>query len=222
MEAGEHTRIRMLRDESSVDTEPIPAPHRLADAKRDLLLVRRLLARDESAWCEFVSQYRRLFINRIHAAASELNSGLPASDIVEEICADVFSVLVSREMESLRQFSGRSRLSTWLSVVVRRTALRVLANAQRRPHQPDTAELDMIPQSDGSAARSLNMSQDHVRDGMQHLSTDECRLLAMYYEKQQSYEQIANAFQISVNAVGPKLDRARKRLKKILESRSDR
>ncbi len=222
MEAGEHTRIRTLRDEPSGHTEATHSPHQLADAECDLLLVRRLLARDESAWCEFVSRFRRLFINRIHAAASELNFGMPASDIVEEICADVFSGLVSREMASLRQFSGRSRLSTWLSVVVRRTALRVLVNAQRRPHQPDTAELDMIPQSDGSAARTLNMSQDHVRNGMQHLSTDESMLLAMYYEKRQSYEQIANAFQISVNAVGPKLDRARKRLKKILESRPDR
>lgn len=222
METGEPARIRMLRDHSCGHTETNDPPHQPADAKRDLLLVRRLLARDESTWRDFVSQYRGLLINRIHAAAAELNFGAPAGDLIEEICADIFSLLVSGKMESLRQFSGRSRLSTWLAVVVRRTALRALAKAQRRPHQPDTAELEMIPQCDGSSAKSMNIRRDRVHNGMQQLSADDNKILTMYYEKQQSYEQIARAFQISVNAVGPKLDRARKRLKKVLESSPDR
>ncbi len=79
----------------------------------------------------------------------------------------------------------------------------------------------MIPQSDVSAAASLGSSQDRVRNGMRQLSPDDRNLLTLFYEKQQSYEQIASAFQISVNAVGPKLDRARKRLQKLLESGPD-
>ena len=221
METGEHTRLRLLRKDLTEHSETVHSPHQRTDAERDSLLVRRLLARDESAWREFVSQYRGLLISRIHAAASELNCGIPSADSVEEICADVFTMLVSREMESLRQFSGRSRLSTWLSVIVRRTALRALVQAKHRPPQPDTGELDMIPQSDVSAAASLGSSQDRVRNGMRQLSPDDRNLLTLFYEKQQSYEQIASAFQISVNAVGPKLDRARKRLQKLLESGPD-
>ncbi len=218
METGEHTRIRLLGKDITEHSETVHSPHQRTNAERDSLLVRRLLARDESAWREFVSQYRGLLISRIHAAASELNCGFPTADSVEEICADVFTMLVSREMESLRNFSGRSRLSTWLSVIVRRTALRALTQARQRPSQPDTGELDMIPQSDGSVDASLGSSRARVRNGLRQLSPDDRNLLTMFYEQQHSYEQIASAFQISVNAVGPKLDRARKRLQKILES----
>lgn len=38
----------------------------------------------------------------------------------------------------------------------------------------------------------------------------------MFYREQRSYEQIARSLQISANAVGPKLDRVRRRLKNIL------
>jgi RNA polymerase sigma-70 factor, ECF subfamily len=221
MKTGERTRIRLLDSDMAEHSETVHPPHQRTDAERESLLVRRLLARDESAWREFVLQYRALLISRIYAAAAELNCGVPSADSVEEICADVFTMLVSREMESLHQFSGRSRLSTWLSVIVRRTALRALTQARQRPSQPDTGELDLIAQSDGSSAASLGFTQARIQKGMQKLSPDDRNLLEMFYEKQRSYEQIASAFHLSVNAVGPKLDRARKRLQKFLESEPD-
>jgi DNA-directed RNA polymerase specialized sigma24 family protein len=42
----------------------------------------------------------------------------------------------------------------------------------------------------------------------------------LFYDESRSYKDIAKTLSISVNAVGPKLDRARQRLRKLVEQGS--
>ena len=53
------------------------------------------------------------------------------------------------------------------------------------------------------------------------LSPNDQLLLGLFYDESRSYEEIAAMLEISINAVGPKLDRARRRLKSVLERPPD-
>jgi RNA polymerase sigma-70 factor, ECF subfamily len=220
MEAGESTRFRCHSNQETVSNGN-SLPRRADPRSGDLVLVRRLLARDEAAWREFVSQYRNLILHRIHAVAREVNVTIDLAEVVEEICADVFALLLSRNMDSLRQFSGRSRLSTWLAVVVRRTALRYFSRNGRRPGQPDTAEFDQIPLPEFPSTVALHERREQLHAALTQLSDNDQRILALYYEQQHSYAQIGEAFGISENSVGPRLNRARQRLRRILDAKCD-
>ncbi|MEO2035927.1 MAG: sigma-70 family RNA polymerase sigma factor [Planctomycetaceae bacterium] len=190
-------------------------PDRLA---RDLALVRRLLAQDDLAWQQFVRKYERLIYRGVYAAAAELQLTIQCADQIEDICAEVFSSLVQRKMTALRQFSGRSRLSTWLAVVTRRIALRSLYRITRSARQADSAEIGMLTVDSVSSAPDQSGRLRKLQHGMQKLSADDQRVLTLFYDRQFSYQQVAEELGISANAVGPKLDRARRRLRNVLRN----
>jgi len=214
MDTDEFTKPAERIDQSLLSVPEGDLPLRADCAQSDLALVRRLLVHDDNAWRAFIRRYQRLIASRIRNAAAELNLTLTQPDLVEEVTAEVFSVLVAHDMRSLRQYAGRSRLATWLVVVVRRIAIRILVSTFKQPRQPDTAELDAVPASAAAVpGEKASDPQITVRDGLQELSSDDQRILTLFYLKKQSYENIARAFGITTNAVGPKLDRARQRLR---------
>ena len=213
---GESSR-RIRSQQSASQTADAMLPHQSDGSECDQDLVRRLLAREESAWHEFVIRFRRLILHQIHSASRELGQKQSEPSVAEDICAEIFSTLVSRDMHSLKQFHGRSRLSTWLAVVARRTALKSLGRSLRQPRQPDTGEFDMLPQSTVTDETSRQRLKKAVNESMSRLSDGDRRILNLFYHRKYSHEQLAAEFQITVNAVGPKLDRARRRLKRLVE-----
>jgi RNA polymerase sigma factor (sigma-70 family) len=214
METGNPTRLSDHRDQDALRSDG-SQPCRSNLHQKDLDQVRRLLARDERAWLEFVREYRKLILHRIHAAAREFRLASGRSDLVEDVCAEIFALLLSNNMDSLRQYAGRSKLSTWLAVVVRRTAMRYFQRYAAGHRQSDTAEMDQIPVP--CANESDEHQQHRLRTTLRRLSPADQQVLTLYYDSQQSYAQIAAALGITENAVGPKLQRARSRLKAILQ-----
>jgi RNA polymerase sigma-70 factor (ECF subfamily) len=197
MVAGDHTKSEQSSSRPTGVIVSDSVPYRADRTPCDLLLVRQLLERNESAWQEFVSQYRKLLLQRIYATASELSWTGLQPDMVEEIIATVMVQLVSRDMESLRQFSGGSRLSTWLSVIVRRVTLRHLTGIAKSPRQSDTGEMELVSAKVSEDSSDLSVRQETVESGMRQLADADC--------------------QITTNAVGPKINRARRRLQKLIE-----
>ena len=199
-------------DERPVLVEPLHPDAQIAD---DLTLVQRLLVRDEAAWLEFVTRFDRLIQSRIDATCREVGMTTDLANVVTEVSAEVYAALVDRDMESLRNFSGRSRLSTWLSVVVRRIALRHVSRRRRLPvsAQPEQCSqlVERTPESDGAEKLA------EIKAARHQLSSSDQRVLRLFYDDGRTYEQIAEVLEISANAVGPKLYRARRRLRKILE-----
>ena len=52
-----------------------------------------------------------------------------------------------------------------------------------------------------------------LRVARKKILPDDQRILRLFYEEGQSYQQIAESLEVSINTVGPKLDRARQRLR---------
>jgi RNA polymerase sigma-70 factor (ECF subfamily) len=198
-------------------TEP---PHQSDPIDEDLALVQRLLARDEAAWTDFISRYDRLVQSRIATACRETGRNVGMIELIDEISAEVYTALTEFDMKILRSFAGGSRLSTWLSVIVRRLALRQISRLNRLPVNVDPELFQKLQVTDGDESadpeRLQQIAQARVR-----LSPNDQLVLRLFYDESRSYEEIAELLKISVNTVGPKLDRARRRLKTVLERPPD-
>ena len=182
--------------------------------------MQRLLARDEAAWTDFISRYDRLVQSRIATACRETGRNVGMIELIDEISAEVYTALTEFDMKILRSFAGGSRLSTWLSVIVRRLALRQISRLNRLPVNVDPELFQKLQVTDGDESadpeRLQQIAQARVR-----LSPNDQLVLRLFYDESRSYEEIAELLKISVNTVGPKLDRARRRLKTVLERPPD-
>jgi len=183
------------------------------DVERDVALTQRMVAGENAAWVEFVSQFDSLIFSRIQATWREVGFTFLSPEVAAEISSEVFSVLLNNEMKSLKGYSGRSRLSTWLSVVVRRTTLRYLQVIRKRQRDSEIHEHADPRDEQRQLQESSDDRLDILRVARKKLSPEDQQVLQLFYEKDQSYQQIADELKISVNAIGPKLDRARRRLR---------
>ncbi len=148
----------------------------------ELEFVQRLVQRDCQSWHAFVKQYMPFIRRRIVACANECRFFLGEEEI-EDIRAEVLRSLVARDMAPLRNFRGSSRFSTWLSVVVRRTAMAwmdrrpvdrargevgSLSDRLNIPIQPEPAIADLIRQEEYA---QLKLLQAELRDSDRQILT---------------------------------------------------
>lgn len=189
----------------------------LAESQADLHLIDRLVRGDAEAWRQFVNNYQRLIFARVLNTLRQYNRGEDHT-LAEDICADVFALLIADNCDRLRRFEGRSKLSTWLDVVARRICLRRVAQSDRGQQLHSESSFDDVATSSDAAAMLRKEESAHVRAAMAQLAeADQC-VLRMFYFEHQSYQQIAAELNLSVNTVGPKLQRAQQRLGKILRA----
>lgn len=190
--------------------------------EEDRKLVARLLQRETAAWSEFVRRYERLIAARISSACKETGTELRA-DLLDDCGAEVMAVLFHDDMAGLRRFEGRSKLSTWLCVVIRRTTFAVLKRRQREAvtgRQPDSRfDMALVPDDRPPEESGDSEQRARLRACLPQLSADDRRVLTLQFEEKLTYAQIAERMGITENAVGPKLHRAQQRLKKLMERR---
>lgn len=192
----------------------------------DRALVARLLTRDADAWSEFVGRFERLIASRVTATCRELGVE-PRPELLEECGAELMANLFHADLAGLRRFEGRSKLSTWLSVVTRRTALSVIRRRWRdsdRLPQPDDSAFDLTAiaaSSEQAEGQADAEDRERLQSALLRLSESDRRVLELQFEQQLSYAAIGQQLGISENAVGPKLHRAQQRLKKHLRRRNE-
>ncbi len=185
----------------------------LTDLDRKLL--GELLSGRSGSWKVFVDRFTGLIIQVIQQTAHAHSLKLSEHD-VEDLCADTYSELLSRDMASLRAFRGRCSLATYLTVVVRRIVVRQLTNYRYRQamghvnaHQ---AALD-VASSESSEIRQLE-ARDEIETLMSSLPEDSRRLVTMFFLEQATYEQIARQLRRPINSIGPLLTRLREGLRR--------
>lgn len=184
-----------------------------------------LLKRDPHAWSDFVSRYDKLIISRILSTCREFGM-TPPPDLVEDCGAEVMATLFQGDLLGLRQFQGRSKLSTWLAVITRRTTLNFLRLQQRDKEKvrPNDSQFDIATIPDKSLQDTKSVMADErvqIQSCMSQLKQSDRQVLVLYFDQKLSYAEIGRAIGISENAVGPKLHRAQQRLKKLVKTRKN-
>lgn len=186
----------------------------------DQQLIAQLIARNAEAWNYFLIQFQNLIHARIRASFGELGRSWDQG-LAEESASQVLLVLLQDDCEALRRFEGRSRFSTWLSVIVRRVSLAVLLKRSESTLETDGGDdfdWNQVPQTldPPDLADWLGCSVDTVRLGLQSLKAEDQSVLIWFYFDELSYREIADRLQLTENAIGPRLSRARERLKRFL------
>ena len=188
-------------------------------AQEDQKLVQRCLTHQSGAWNDFVDAYLGLIYRIIHHTAHLRGVTLQPED-VEDLASDVLLQVIANNYAVLRQFQGRSSLSTYLTVICRRNCIHLLARkfgtAAIFKSSPNTQALDETVNDLEDHGDAL----EHVHDLLTHLPKGVREVVRLHYLVGLSYEEISSQLGIPVNSIGPLLTRARQKLRVRLQSDS--
>lgn len=182
----------------------------------DRNLLKRCLSEEPGAWKDFVDRFMGLFVHVVNHTAHARSVRLTHED-VDDLCAEVFLVLLADDYAVLRRFRGQSSLATYLTVIARRVVVhgivrRRMAEALGHvaPHHPE-----MKQQSD-SHHFELKRIEDHeeVERMLADLPADDAEVVKQYHIQGRSYREISSHLGIPENTIGPTLTRARQKLRR--------
>jgi RNA polymerase sigma-70 factor (ECF subfamily) len=173
---------------------------------QDRDLVRRCLHHEAGAWNEFVDHYLGLVYHVINHTA-HLRSYPIKPHEAEDIAATVLLQIIDNDYAAIRQFRGKSSLSSYLTVIARRVCVQELARRAGIKETPATSEPAAKP--DSAPIESL----EEVGKLLKKLPEKERTVVRMYYLEGLSYEEISEELDVPVNSIGAILTRARKKMK---------
>jgi RNA polymerase sigma factor (sigma-70 family) len=176
----------------------------------DIELIEQTLAGDQSAYADLIKRHQRyVFTLALRFAKNREDA--------EEIAQDCFI----KAYRSLASFQLQSKFSTWLYTIVYNTAMTAL-----RKKRLDTDSIDdentFVQVEAQSSSYDLNNAENrsrsfYVNQAIAQLLPDDAMIITLFYNGEQSLEEIGRAMGIEANTVKVKLFRARQRLKEKLE-----
>lgn len=177
----------------------------------DNALISLVLRGDSTAYAVLVKRYQNLVFTIVLRYVK-------SREDAEEVAQDVFV----KAYRSLGDFKGTSKFSTWLFTIATTTSLSFL-----RKKRLDMQSLD----NENVAASAENLDGGLSANGIEQksrvamvnaairlLKPDDAQLLKLFYQGEQSLEEIAAILGIEPNNAKVKLHRARTRLKEKMET----
>lgn len=176
-----------------------------ATAEREL--VERCRQGDETAFRELLEEYKGLVFGLVARSIADRARA-------EEVAQDVFLKMY----KGLAYFRGESKLSTWIYRIV----INTLSQERRAP--PSTSLDD--PDSPVGAGRlgrdddsfSGMLLRDRLTKAIARLPPNQQVLINAHYLKGVQYEDLAEALQIPLGTVKTHLHRAKRELRRLLET----
>lgn len=176
-----------------------------ADARQESAWIEAVKAGDTNAFQYLVEAHQTRVYN---LALRMLGSEAEAQDAAQDAFVQAYTRLAS--------YRSEWRFKTWIMTITSNLCIDRLRRRRIEPttfaDQPDP-EADFIshePQPDVVAAR--NEQRDMVHQMLQALSAEDRSMVLMFYWGDMSYEEIAAAMRMTVNAVKSRLFRARRAL----------
>jgi len=176
----------------------------------DIELIEQTLVGNQSAYADLVKRHQRfVFTLALRFAKTREDA--------EEIAQDCFI----KAYRSLNSFQRQSKFTTWLYSIVYTTAMTAL-----RKKRVDTDSIDdentyiqIENQTSGYDVNNVeNKSRSYyLNQAIAQLLPDDATIITLFYNGEQSLEEIGQTMGIEPNTVKVKLFRARQRLKEKLE-----
>jgi RNA polymerase sigma-70 factor, ECF subfamily len=184
----------------------------LTDLDRNLL--KQCLSQQPGAWQDFVDRFIGLIVHVIQHTAHARSAPLSRDD-VEDICSEVFVMLLADDFAVLRNFRGESSLATYLSVIARRVVVRDISSrrrAQAMGHVDAHQAALSHAHADGETARVENAEE--VAAMLSGLSQRDADIVRKFHLDGRSYREISAELGVPENSIGPTLSRARAQLRR--------
>ena len=185
-----------------------PAAQR-ALAAADDALIERCLQRDNAAWEEIVSRFRRRVF---HIAYKFTGRHAEAEDLTQEIFLKLF--------KSLDKFHRDADFSTWLSSVARNYCIDHYRASKREKEVvvEDLVAFDLAPSSFGNPYRALE-DQDRrslLRRGLDQLPEKLRQAVVLRDLQGLSYQEMADQLKLPEGTVKSRINRGREELMRLL------
>jgi len=133
---------------------------------------------------------------------------------VQEDRNDLFQEIVAQLWKSFPTFQNKSKFSTWMYRVALNTAITSFKKAKRRPDQSRLTYDNFQIEDDGyDIETEENIKQLHR--AVAQLTGVEKSIVLLYFENKK-YEEIAEITGITQNYVRVKMNRVKKKLKKLM------
>jgi RNA polymerase sigma factor (sigma-70 family) len=173
-------------------------------------IISRVLRGEPSLYADLVKRYQ----NFVFTIALRYT---PNREDAEEIAQDVFV----KAYRSLADFRGDAKFSTWLYTIVTTTCITFLRKKKLDVHSLDNEKVFEVADSQNSTFRANQVEQKSkaqmLNQAIKLLSTDDARVITLFYQSEQSLEEIGQIIGAEPNTVKVKLHRARQRLKEKME-----
>lgn len=173
-------------------------------------IINRVLHGEQALYAELVKRYQ----NFVFTIALRYT---PIREDAEEIAQDVF-VKVYR---SMADFRGESKFSTWLYTIVTTTCITFLRRKKLTIHSLDNEYIFEAADNQNSTFKANQVEQkskvQFINEAIRLLSVDDARIITLFYQAEQSLEEIGRIIGVDPNTAKVKLHRARQRLKEKME-----
>jgi RNA polymerase sigma-70 factor (ECF subfamily) len=177
----------------------------------DTELINKVLGGDKAAYADLMKRHQRFVFTLALRFAKNREDA-------EEIAQDCFI----KAYRSLNTFRNTSKFSTWLYSIVYTTAMTFLRKKRLDIQSIDT-EVGLLNVE--NHVSDLNSDEvEHkskmvfVNRAIDQLLPDDAAIITLFYQGEQSLEEIGLALGMETNTVKVKLHRARHRLKEKIEN----
>lgn len=176
----------------------------------DTELISQVLSGNQSAYAELIKRHQRFVFTLALRFAKNREDA-------EEIAQDCFV----KAYRSLNNFQQTSKFTTWLYTIVYTTAMTFLRKKRVATIDIDDEESHVQLEnhiSDFNADTVEHKSKmKYVNQAISQLLPDDASIITLFYQGEQSLEEIAKVLGMEANTVKVKLHRARHRLKEKIE-----
>ncbi len=179
----------------------------------DRSILHKCLQHETGSWNDFVDRFLGLIYHVIHYTA-HLRSNPITPELVEDIAEAVLIQIAANDYSLLRQFRGKSSLSSFLTVIARRICVAELVHrfgGTRKPlpseFQLPSGEIEKQPR-DQEPIGSEQL--ETIRKLLKKLPSREREIVRLFYLEARTYEDISIELNVPVKTIGPILGRVRK------------
>lgn len=130
--------------------------------------------------------------------------------------SDLFQEIVAQLWKSFPGFRAESKLSTWMYRVALNTAITHFKKGERRPDR-DYLPYENFQVEDETYNTEIEEQIKELHRAIQQLTGIEKSIILLYLENT-SYEEIAEITGITQNYVRVKMNRIKKKLKKLMKT----
>lgn len=183
------------------------------EALNDIAVIEQVLQGQQSAYAMLVNKYQQYVFTLVMRYVNN-------REVAEELAQDVFV----KAYRYLADFKGQSKFSTWLYTIVHTTCL---SHLRKKPENTILTEQDKLvaisdeysPGQQPSDVLEQKTQKHLLANAMKHLPKTDAELLTLFYQAEQSVNEIGIILGLTESNVKVRLLRARQKLKEILESR---
>ena len=179
----------------------------------DIAIIQMVLQGRQQAYATLVARYQGYVFT---LAMRHVNN----RELAEELAQDVFV----KAYRSLSSFKGNSKFSTWLYTVTHNTCLSHLRKKEDATVFPGDEHVHNTAEAQGAGAHPMarmeqRAQQQVLNEAVKHLPATDSELITLFYQGEQSVEEISTITGLSASNVKVRLMRARQKLKEILETK---